>query len=37
MIGRQFEGLPRSQFLEALHAEGIPGSAGYTRSTRSRS
>jgi dTDP-4-amino-4,6-dideoxygalactose transaminase len=25
-----FEGLPRSKFLEALHAEGIPGSAGYS-------
>jgi dTDP-4-amino-4,6-dideoxygalactose transaminase len=24
-----FEGLPRSKFLEALHAEGIPASAGY--------
>jgi dTDP-4-amino-4,6-dideoxygalactose transaminase len=25
-----FEGLPRSRFLEALHAEGIPCSGGYT-------
>jgi dTDP-4-amino-4,6-dideoxygalactose transaminase len=25
-----FEGLPRSKFLEALHAEGIPASAGYS-------
>jgi dTDP-4-amino-4,6-dideoxygalactose transaminase len=24
-----FEGLPRSRFLEALHAEGIPASGGY--------
>jgi dTDP-4-amino-4,6-dideoxygalactose transaminase len=25
-----FEGLPRSKFLQALHAEGIPASAGYS-------
>jgi dTDP-4-amino-4,6-dideoxygalactose transaminase len=25
----QFQGLPRARFLEALHAEGIPASAGY--------
>ena len=29
MIPTQFEGLPRSRFLEALHAEGIPCSGGY--------
>jgi dTDP-4-amino-4,6-dideoxygalactose transaminase len=26
----RFEGLPRSKFLEALRAEGIPGSGGYS-------
>ena len=25
----QFQGLPRSRFLEALHAEGVPASGGY--------
>src|SRR5579859_7535650 len=26
----QFANLPRAQFLKALHAEGVPGSGGYT-------
>ena len=26
----QFANLPRAQFLKALHAEGVPGSSGYT-------
>ena len=26
----QFANLPRARFLKALHAEGVPGSGGYT-------
>ena len=30
MIPTHFDGLPRSRFLQALHAEGIPCSGGYS-------